>query len=607
MKTGQNKAYIRDDYKIFATKRKIIIYFFISVFGIFVVFNWVFHTLYSSDIERVVINESKNSVKKNREFVDMILKNMEYTADVLQNNRLIQQQIDPNQHSYRVNYRIDADIVSTIQSILTNSVQSAASIDVYLNKNNKLYTSDYGVYTLESTYRDYFFGIQQSKLSSLYTDEYRKKFVLFSDRNYEQITLVRPLYVLSSGAIAGVLVVNFDKYNIKNIIRGESDSGSMILDHNGNVIISVFPDEYKYTASQIEAVKKHIVGASGKKISKIGREDFFIVYDTSEYSGLKSVNAVPVAASTEKMSELRLYVILFLLMNIVLALVLILLFSEKVYRKLKRLILSMKEVENGNFNTTINHQEKDEFGYMFTSFNRMVGRIKTLFEQLYEQKLLQKDAELKLLQSKINPHFIYNIFDNMNWLIQLKRYDELENLVDSVSNYYKRSLNAGKDFISVSNTMEQLKSYVEIQQIRFANRFECKIDFDETILDMLIPNFILQPLVENAICHGIEPKTEESLIQIKGVRIGDKVFFTVEDNGVGISSDKRNSIISFLESDQGEEDNYFAIANINKRIKLYYGKEYGLIIKSKEGFGTKVTVTIPADSQSTERGIVCLE
>ncbi|MDF2988449.1 MAG: sensor histidine kinase, partial [Eubacterium sp.] len=220
--------------------------------------------------------------------------------------------------------------------------------------------------------------------------------------------------------------------------------------------------------------------------------------------------------------------------------------------------------------------------------------IKNLFGELYEQKLLQKDAELKLLQSKINPHFIYNIFDNMNWLIQLERYQELEVLVDSVSDYFKKSLNAGRDFITVSDTLEQLKSYVQIQLIRFKNRFTCQFDFDDEILDINIPNFMLQPLLENAICHGIEPKAEESHIQIKGIRIEERIFFTVEDDGVGIDPERIQNIITFLESNQPESDNYFALANINKRIKLYYGEEFGLTVRSTRGMGTKVTVIIPA-------------
>lgn len=591
-------SHISSDYKIFATEKKIIIYFFLIVIAIFFMFNSLFYRQYSLNIKQIVIQESKSNVKKTVEYTDMIFEGMEYTADVLQNSQLIQQQVDPGQQEQTINHRINSEIVSTLQSIETNSVKSAAAIDLYLNKNGRLYTSDYGVYSrLSPDDKLYFNKLQQYDKRFVLTDEYRKMLTFIKDRNYEQVTLIRPLYILSSGIKAGTLAINFNKFYLNNIIKSDSDSGSIIIDSEGNLISSALPENIGYSDSDTYKIRALAIGNKGEGLQKVNGREFILVYDTSQYTGWKFVNFVPANTSMKHMSELRDYILLlFLLMNILSASLLIVLMSGKVYRKLKKLIFSMKEVENGNFNINIDHHEKDEFGYMYTSFNNMVGRIKTLFGELYQQKLLQKDAELKLLQSKINPHFIYNIFDNMNWLIQLKRYEELEVLVDSVSDYFKKSLNAGRDFISVSDTLEQLKSYVQIQRVRFRNRFFCEFDFDDEIMDMLIPNFMLQPLVENAICHGIEPKTEESLIQVKGVRILDRVFFTVEDNGVGIDSRNIQNIISFLESEDAEADNYFALANINKRIKLYYGQEYGLTIRSTLGAGTKVTVIIPTDT-----------
>ena len=280
-------------------------------------------------------------------------------------------------------------------------------------------------------------------------------------------------------------------------------------------------------------------------------------------------------------------------MNVIISLVLIILFLKKVYKKLEKLIKFMKEVEKGIFDLTIVHSDNDEFGYIYNSFNRMVSRIKELFEKLYAQMVEQKNAELKLLQYKINPHFIYNIFDNMNWLIELGKYDELGELVGHVSSYYKRSLNVGKDFISIANTKKQLESYIEIQKIRFGDRFNSFINFDDSIKDICIPNFILQPIVENAICHGIEPKDEGGIVNIKGNKIADNIVFVVEDNGVGIKSDLLKKINDVLNTENDESCEYFAVSNINKRIKLFYGNSYGLSINSIEQEGTMVKIIIP--------------
>ncbi|NLP14577.1 MAG: sensor histidine kinase [Clostridium sp.] len=586
---------IKSDYRMFTTKKKVIFYFFLVALIIFFIFNWLFYKVYSSNIEQVVFTESKNGVSKTMEYVDMILDSMEYTADIAQNNIQIQNKLEFGDRNEGSDYFVDRDIINILQSIVTNSVNRAASVDLFLDKNRKLYTSDYGVYSnLPPDIVDYYISLKENENRFTLTDGYRKSLNFILDRNYEQITMIRPLYELSTGKKSGLLAVNFDKYYIKNIIKGKADYNNIILDRNNSTIISAFAENIVYTEEQIDEIKSLVVGERGEKLCWIGGEKYILVYDSSKYSGWKFVTFVPAISSMQHMSKLRDSIfILFLIMNVVTAMALIFLLSRKVYSKLNRLIASMKEVEKGNLNVSIVHSDTDEFGFMYSSFNDMVEKIRNLFEELYTQKLLQKEAQLKLLQAKINPHFIYNIFDNMNWLIQLERYDELEILVDSVSTYFKRSLNAGKDFISVADTLEQLESYVQIQKIRFKNRFECIFDFDEEIIDMIIPNFILQPLLENAICHGVEPKTEKCLIQVKGIKIKERVFFTIEDDGAGISADTLKKISDFLANDKTDEDNYFALANINKRIKLYYGEEYGLTIRSTEGVGTKVTVIIP--------------
>lgn len=596
---------IKSDHRIFTTKKKIIFYFFIAALIIFFIFNWMFYRMYSENIEQILITESKNGLSKTMEYVDMIIKNMEYTADVVQNNLQIQNKLENGDQDKPNDYFVDKDIVDTLKSIVTYSSNSAASIDLYLYISKKLYTSDYGVYSEQPReVTDYYRELVDKKF--FLTDGYRKKLGFLPDRNYEQITMIRPMYVLSTGAKSGVLAVNFDKYYIKNIIRSKSEYNNMILDSSNNTMISTFIDKNVFVQEQIENLKSYFEGESGEKLCWIDGEKYVLVYDTSKYSGWKYATLVPASSSMQQMTELRNSIfILFLIMNVVTAATLILLLSKTVYRKLNRLIVSMRQLEKGNFNIHIRHKDTDEFGFIYSRFNDMVEKIRYLFGELYTQKLLQKDAELKLLQSKINPHFIYNIFDNMNWLIQLERYEELEILVDSVSTYFKRSLNAGKDFISVADTLQQLESYVKIQKIRFKDRFECTFDFDDEIIEMMIPNFMLQPLLENAICHGVEPKTGESLIQVKGIRIRNKVFFTIEDDGAGINSDTLKKISDFLANDKVDEDNYFALANINRRIKLYYGEEYGLSIRSTESVGTKVTVIIPFNFNKPLEGKLC--
>lgn len=599
MRKHPNRKYPQaNHHRIFSTQKKIILNFFLVVIIVFLIFNTVFIRLYSANIRQIVINESKSVVKKTNEFLNRTLESMEYIADIVQNNPTIQRILGQYIEEPATRYKMYRDTMETLQSIATNSIGSAESVDVYISREGHLITSDYGLFSdLEWADKKYYEMLQEIDSRFLLTDTYRRNLTFMINRNYQQITLVRPIYLLSEGQKAGVVAINIDIYDLKAIIEGNSFSASMIVDDNNHILAETYPDPKAFTTDQFEAINARIEGDEGVTDITINNKAYIIVYERSGYTGWRYISIVPANTSNAQMSGLRdTILILFLLMSFISAVLLIVMMSDKVYRRIRKLILSMEEVENGNFNVSIKHGEHDEFGYMYSSFNNMVSKIRSLFGELYEQKLLQKEAELKLLQSKINPHFIYNIFDNMNWLIQLKRFEELEVLVDSVSSYYKKSLNAGKDFITVSDTLDQLKNYVQIQQIRFKNRFDCEFDFDPDITDMLIPNFILQPLLENAICHGIEPKTEKGHIFVKGIHIDDRVFFTVEDNGVGISIRKLQDIISYLKGEKAETDNFFALANINKRIKIHYGEAYGLTVKSSEGEGTKVTVFIPTDN-----------
>ena len=584
------------EFGIITTQKKLIIYFFIAVIIIFVIFNSLFYKLYSANIEQIIIKESKSSVSKTIEFTDIILKNLDDTADIVQGNLTIQKLIETDVPDSPENYLKEAELVGILQSIANTSVRNVASIDLYINDSGKLVTTDYGIFSeISDDIRKYYLAQEWNTDKFILTDDHRKKLAFMLNRNYEQITFIRPFYDLDSGAKVGLLAINIDIYMLKNIIMRNSESSSIILDQNKDVIISIFSDVHGNLLKKLDDLKMLMAEESGEAFLDLNGKKQILVYNTSEYTGWKYATVIPASTSMQQMTQLRdSILVLFLLMNIMSASILVILLTEKIYRKVNKLIASMKEVEKGNFNTVIQHGDKDEFGFMYTSFNNMTGKIKSLFGELYQQKLLQKDAELKLLQSKVNPHFIYNIFDNMNWLIQLERYGELELLIDAVSNYYKKSLNVGRDFITVKDTIDQLKSYVEIQKIRFRDRFTCAFDFEEELLDMEILNFMLQPLVENAICHGIEPKAERCRIFVRGYRCGDNVYLSVEDDGMGIHAEKLEEINYYFENEQAQSDDYFAVTNISKRIKLFYGAEYGLKITSTPSEGTMVLVTIPA-------------
>jgi two-component system, sensor histidine kinase YesM len=179
----------------------------------------------------------------------------------------------------------------------------------------------------------------------------------------------------------------------------------------------------------------------------------------------------------------------------------------------------------------------------------------------------------------------------------LERYEDLDEMIEAVSKYYKTSLNFGNDFITVSDNVAQLQSYAKIQMIRFKNKFCCDFRIDPKTHTQKIPIFILQPLLENAICHGLEPKEDYGIIRVTVRQRKGDLICTIEDNGIGIEKGKLAEIRNSLNEDTLASNRFFALANINKRIKISYGQDYGLKIISKKGYGTKVTLTMPITSE----------
>lgn len=236
---------------------------------------------------------------------------------------------------------------------------------------------------------------------------------------------------------------------------------------------------------------------------------------------------------------------------------------------------------------------QDEFSYLFDSFYAMQQRIKQQFNEIYHLSLLQKKANLRLMHAQVNPHFIYNIFYNMNWLLQLKKYDKLEDMVEAVAIFFKKSLNNGRPLISIQNEMEMLKSYITIQHIRFGDRFQTRIDVQPELMDIQILGHMMQPLLENTIRHGIEPLTRQGTVAIRGYLKGEKLIFEVEDNGVGIQPDVLQDIRLTLSKAQTDAGRYFALNNVHQRIQILYGEAYGLEVESEVGKGTLVRINLP--------------
>ena len=236
-----------------------------------------------------------------------------------------------------------------------------------------------------------------------------------------------------------------------------------------------------------------------------------------------------------------------------------------------------------------------------TSVNQMIKKIGQLVDDIRVEEINLRAAELRLLQEQINPHFLYNTLDNIIWLAESGEDEEVVKMVSSLSSFFRTTLSKGRDYITIAEEREHIESYLSIQKFRYRDILSYDIDFEDEILDHSILKLTLQPIVENALYHGIKNKRGMGHIQIDGRMAGDNIEFIVSDNGIGMRENEAEhlrKVISGLVSDD-RSGGGFGLFNVNQRLQLNYGKEYGLNIESTYNVGTTIRVKIPAVKKQT--------
>lgn len=275
--------------------------------------------------------------------------------------------------------------------------------------------------------------------------------------------------------------------------------------------------------------------------------------------------------------------------------------SGTIVKPLQKLKIQMVEVSSGNLDSFFNYSGSDEISVLGTVFNQMLMDIKKLIKQVYDVQAQKRNAELRVLQSQINPHFLYNTLDTIQWkALDYNAYD-VADMINSLSNFFRLSLSCGKEFVTIYDETEHVRNYLEIQKMRYKDKVNYNINLTKQISQNLIPKMIIQPLVENSIYHGLKLKKQKGTINIDIFQDNDQVKIEVEDSGLGINIEKLMEIrINLMNSIESE---HYGLYNINERLKLTFGDKYSISIDSKYGIGTKVSIKIPKISE----GFQCSE
>lgn len=266
--------------------------------------------------------------------------------------------------------------------------------------------------------------------------------------------------------------------------------------------------------------------------------------------------------------------------------------NSNIQKPINQLIKGMDKVGNGDFTYKLDESicKDNDMRGLFAAYNSMTDRVTVLIEELYQAELYRKQLELQALQDKIDPHFLYNTLDTINWTAKEHNVDEISRIVIALSTMYRKIFNRGKDLTTIKDALEGIECYLEIQRIRYGESFSYDIYCPEELEKCIILNLIIQTIVENSIVHGLEDRSSGKL-EIRVDKEKDDIIIKVIDNGIGMTEEKLNLINSSINSMKLESES--GLRNVQKRIRLYYGMQYGITIESKYKEGTTVILHVP--------------
>lgn len=362
----------------------------------------------------------------------------------------------------------------------------------------------------------------------------------------------------------------------------------LLLDSNYNTIYSSINDMETYKA--INAVKKIIIGFGSAHISGF---DMAINVDTLTNTKWKIAILINVD-NTKAVQENYIWIIAIIGLFMVVATITIITFtSRRIANPLKALEKSMKKIEQSDFLVVepVMESSQKEVANLSKSFNLMMSRIKELMDRIVVEQNAQRESELKALQNQINPHFLYNTLDSIVWLIENDKNKEASQMVVALAKLFRISISRGRNIITIKDEIEHARSYLIIQSFRYADAFKYEFDIEEEVLEYTTMKLILQPLIENAIYHGLKNRIDEGLIKIHVYREQDNVVFAVTDNGYGMKEEKIEQLYNNFQNPHLNDG--VGLKNVYLRLLLYYGKDSNLKITSELDEGTTIQITIP--------------
>ncbi len=428
----------------------------------------------------------------------------------------------------------------------------------------------------------------------------------------------------------GVLLVDMNFSVINELLSGISFGRKgyiFIVDPDGGIVYHP-RQELIYSNLEREYIDLVLENTRGVFSVQDGPNERIYTVSTSSHTGWRTVGVNYAAELVQNRELIQQYYFFWTLLCIVTAILVSVLISRHISRPILKLRSSMRAVEMGDFDISADVTSNNEIGELARDFNIMIARIKELVRRNAEEQEQKRKSELLALQNQITPHFLYNTLDSVIWMAEGKQHDEVVKMVSALARLLRLSISRGDELVSVHDEMEHIRNYLTIQKLRYRDKLDFRIEMDPSITRLLVPKVILQPLVENAIYHGIKNTENGGCVTVRGAVREDSVVLSVADDGVGIDPKRINTILQEPEqkttaprtpetpadgtaasrkttatlvrySHLPRKRSRVGIRNVNERIHLYFGPSYGLSFRNNNGTGTIVDIRLPVIEPST--------
>lgn len=561
-------------------------------------------------LEEQVNGNTLQLISKVNETLEFHINNMQSITYFIAANEDVQHFLEQDNTESNVDTFTEYDISRYLRNFTTLSPEVAGLLVV--NKqgdyiSNELYASSVKDLTQESWYQE---AVDNKGIFKIIGKPKGRSITsLVNYKNDEVVSVVRAVVDPFTEEVQGVILIDLKvrviAETVKDIRLGKTGYLMVINDQNQNIYN---PNDPLIDSIPPQWIEENVSGTFSKEIDS---KKLQFIYQKSPFANWTTIGVFPAEETIFEIREIRFYLVVFVFILMLFGIPVSYFLSTSISKPITQLMHFMRKVEGGNLDVRYTDKRYDEIGLLGRSFNKMLVRMEDLMLVTKRHERQKREAEFRSLQANINPHFLYNTLDTIQWMARKQKATDVAEVVESLAKLFRIGLSKGRDKITLGEEIEHIESYLMIQKMRYQEKLNYMIDVDKSNRSRYVLKFILQPIIENAIYHGIKERRGAGYITVTVQEKEGQLLIVIKDDGVGMSKVKLkelrqalNEAISRTENQEEIRDKKgYGMLNVQARILLTFGEGYGIYMDSKESAGTRVEILLPIlDNPKVEGG-----